>query len=475
MPDKAIDLMDEAASRLRLQQESKPEPIWNLERDIIKKKIELEALKRDTDEQSVKRRTELGIKLTELEDEFKKLSSAWEEEKAELHEMKLKKKTLEDFKHEVEIAERQGNYLRAGELRHSIIPKLEREVAATQVKSGAKMLQEAVTSEHIAQVVAHTTGIPQARLEQGERDRLLKLDEELMKRVVGQDKAVHAVSNMVRQSRAGLRSKNRPLGVFLFLGPTGTGKTELCKAVAEYLFDDESHMVRIDMSEYGEKHSVSRLIGAPPGYVGYEQGGQLTEAVRRRPYQVILFDEFEKAHKDVGNVLLQVFDEGRLTDSHGRTVDFRNTIIVMTSNLGSSAYDNTSASETEQREQVMQAVRGHFTPELLNRIDDVCVFNRLTRSSMDKIVDKELKQTHDMLQSDREVDLEFDPKLKAWLADVGFDPQYGARPLRRAIQNFLLNPLSTKMLDGTIKDGDRVLVGLDGNGEVSVKVKERVD
>jgi len=478
MPDKAIDLVDEAASRLRLQQESKPEPIWNLERDLIKKKIELEAIRKDTDDASRQRKADLEQKIRETEGKLQELNAEWDKEKQKLASGKALKERVEDARRELEKAKRQGDFLRAGELAHAIIPKLEQELKEKKEPKQSKLLEEFVTPEHIAQVVSSATGIPVTQLEKGEKERLLHMEDELKKRVVGQDEAVEAVSNLVRQSKAGLRSRNRPLGVFLFLGPTGTGKTELCKALAQYLFDDESHMVRIDMSEYQERHSVSRLIGAPPGYVGYEAGGQLTEAVRRRPYQVILFDEFEKAHREVGNVLLQVFDDGRLTDSHGRTVDFRNTIIVMTSNLGSRAYDEeeletgkaSGKDDVGVKHKVMEAVRSFFTPELLNRIDEVCVFNRLNRKDMSSIVVKELKSTEAILKSDRNIVLRVEPKLREWLADVGFDPRYGARPLRRAIQHHVLNALSTKLIDGSIKDGDEVVLDLGPDEQIDIKV-----
>jgi len=378
-------------------------------------------------------------------------------------------------------------------LAHAIIPELERAVAkassaAASVAAGTgaaaavtkQLLEDAVTAEHIAQVVSTSTGIPLATLTMSERDKLLHMEDALRKRVVGQDQAVSAVANLVRQSRAGLRSKTRPQGVFLFLGPTGTGKTELCKALAGFLFDDDQYITRIDMSEYMEKHSVSRLIGAPPGYIGYEEGGVLTEAIRRRPYQVVLLDELEKAHRDVTNLLLQIFDEGRLTDSHGRTVDFRNTIIIMTSNLGSSAYNDAplrDAATTQQ--EVMKAVRGHLSPELINRIDETIVFNRLGRKDMGAIVDKELATVQDTLMRDRQIALDVAPEVKELLCDEGYDSRYGARPLRRAVQHILLNELSLRLLDGHIADGSHIRAVLDrasaAGGGTSKVVIEQVD
>jgi len=493
MPDKAIDLVDEAASRLRLQQESKPEPIWDLERELIKRRIELEALRKETDPSSTERRMVLEQRIAGLEDQVKVLSDAWTEEKNELEKGKKAKERLEQARHELSTAQRRGDWARAGELAHAVIPELERAVAkassaAASVAAGTgaaaavtkQLLEDAVTAEHIAQVVSTSTGIPLATLTMSERDKLLHMEDALRKRVVGQDQAVSAVANLVRQSRAGLRSKTRPQGVFLFLGPTGTGKTELCKALAGFLFDDDQYITRIDMSEYMEKHSVSRLIGAPPGYIGYEEGGVLTEAIRRRPYQVVLLDELEKAHRDVTNLLLQIFDEGRLTDSHGRTVDFRNTIIIMTSNLGSSAYNDAplrDAATTQQ--EVMKAVRGHLSPELINRIDETIVFNRLGRKDMGAIVDKELATVQDTLMRDRQIALDVAPEVKELLCDEGYDSRYGARPLRRAVQHILLNELSLRLLDGHIADGSHIRAVLDrasaAGGGTSKVVIEQVD
>jgi ATP-dependent Clp protease ATP-binding subunit ClpB len=494
MPDKAIDLIDEAASRLRLQQESKPEPIWcafapgcreadgqtdpyargrrDLEREIIKRRIELEALRKETDPGSVERRKHLEDKVSELEHKAQQLTEEWNAEKSTLAKGKDAKERLEAARLELVAAQRKGDWTRAGELAHSVIPDLEAQMIAGGGGQGGPtraLLEDAVTPEHVAQVVSTATGIPMQSLARGEREKLLGMEAELKKRVVGQDAAVQAVANLVRQSRAGLRARNRPQGVFLFLGPTGTGKTELCKALAGFLFDDDTHLCRIDMSEFQEKHSVSRLIGAPPGYVGYEEGGVLTEAVRRRPYQVILFDEFEKAHRDVSNIMLQIFDEGRLTDSHGRTVDFRNTIIVMTSNLGSHAYDGPAE---DVNEVVMSAVKGHLSPELLNRIDDVVVFNRLTRQDMDRIVLKELEGVKQALSQDRKVTLLLDDAVVQALAEKGYDPRYGARPLRRAVQNVLLNVLSVDLIEGKIPDGSTVRARLDEHGAVEIVAAE---
>mmetsp|Transcript_971 Transcript_971/g.2299 ORF Transcript_971/g.2299 Transcript_971/m.2299 type:complete len:806 (+) Transcript_971:193-2610(+) len=481
MPDKAIDLVDEAASRLRMQQESKPEPIWKLERDIVTKRIELEALKKETDPGSVDRRKKIQVDVDKMEEELKKLSDEWQSEKNRLEEVKGAKSRLEEAKLELQRAQKQGNFERAGELRFSIIPDLEAKAAredsaeVENAASSSNMLEDSVTRDLITQVVAHATGIPIASLMHGEREKLLHLDETLRKRIVGQDEAIDAVADCIRQSRAGLHGHNRPQGVFLFLGPTGVGKTESVKALAQSLFDDESAICRIDMSEYMEKHSVSRLIGAPPGYVGYEEGGTLTEAVRRKPYQIILLDEFEKAHRDVSNILLQLFDEGRLTDSHGRTVDFRNTIVIMTSNLGSDVLaSNTATAQDEAvRELVMERVRAFFSPELLNRVDEISIFNRLRREDMDRIVEIQLDEIKKRLKDDRNIELEVAPGAVDWLAEASYDPAYGARPLRRVIQRKLLSPLATKLLKGDILDASHITISpaADGSGlDIEVEV-----
>jgi len=475
MPDKAIDLIDESASRLRLQQESKPEPIWKLERQIVTKRVELEALKKESDANSVARRETIENDVEDMEAKLQELTREWQEERTQLDQVKSAKERLEEARNEFVRAQREGNLGRASELQYSTIPELEALVKkaesdeaeaakAQQTQSGSKMLEDAVTKDLIAEVIASATGIPMQSLVDGERQKLLKLEESLQARIVGQDEAVHAVSDCIRQSRAGLHGHDRPQGVFLFLGPTGTGKTELTKALAQNLFDDEAAICRIDMSEYMEKHSVSRLIGAPPGYVGYEEGGTLTEAIRRKPYQIVLLDEFEKAHRDVGNILLQVFDEGRLTDSHGRTVDFRNSIIILTSNLGSDILSNSSTSEEPKvRDAVMERVKTFFSPELLNRIDEVSIFNRLRREDMDRIVSIQIKEIEQRLMDDRKITLEVSDDAVDWIAHESYDPVYGARPLRRLLQRKLLSPLAKGLLQGDILDESTVKVRVEND------------
>src|SRR5689334_15030590 len=465
LPDKAIDLVDEAASRLRMQVDSKPEELDELDRRVIQLKIEREALKKENDAASRDRLVKLEKELAELEDESNALTAAWQSEKEQVQETQKLKERLDQARNEVEIAQRQGNWARASELMYGVIPDIEKKMAAA---SDGKLVNEAVTESQIASVVSRWTGIPVDKMMEGERDKLLHMEEGLRKRVVGQEEALKAVANAVRRARAGLQDPNRPIGSFLFLGPTGVGKTETCKALAEFLFDDERAMVRIDMSEFMERHAVSRLIGAPPGYIGYDEGGVLTEAVRRRPYQVILFDEVEKAHEDVFNVLLQVLDDGRLTDGQGRTVDFKNTIIVLTSNLGSSHLAALKDGESAEvvREQVMEEVRRAFRPEFLNRLDEILLFSRLSRANMTNIVDIQLNGLRKLL-SDRKVELKVDGTALQWLANRGYDPVYGARPLKRVIQRSLQNPLATLLLEGKVKDGQTVEIGVD-KGELTV-------
>lgn len=463
LPDKAIDLVDEAASRLRMEVDSKPEEIDELDRRIIQLKIEQEALKREKDSASLDRMGKLQQELQELEAKSASLTASWQAEKEKLVSVQRLKEQLEQAKAELEIAQRQGQLARAGELQYGIIPDLEKKVAAASHVSEQTMLKEEVTDADIAAVVAKWTGIPVERMLAGEREKLLRLEETLGRRVVGQEDAIGAVSQAVRRARVGLQDPNRPLGSFLFLGPTGVGKTELCKALAAFLFDDDSAMVRIDMSEFMEKHAVSRLIGAPPGYVGYEEGGVLTEAVRRRPYQVILFDEVEKAHGDVFNVLLQVLDDGRLTDGQGRTVDFRNTLIILTSNLGSdvlAAQEEGPLNEAAQSA-VMAIVRQAFRPEFLNRLDDILMFRRLTRHHMADIVAVQLDRVNALL-AERHITLDLDEAAKNWLANKGYDPAYGARPLKRVIQRYVQDVLATKLLNGDIHDGQTVRVTVAG-------------
>ncbi|MBS7705348.1 ATP-dependent chaperone ClpB [Chelatococcus asaccharovorans] len=468
LPDKAIDLVDEAAARLRMQVDSKPEELDSIDREIVRLKIESEALKKENDAASKDRLVRLEKELADLEEKSSALTAKWQSEKDKLGKAADLKKKLDEARNELAIAQRQGQYQRAGELAYGIIPGLEKELAETEEKEAGGqggVVQEAVTPDNIAQVVSRWTGVPVDKMLEGEKDKLLKMEDQLAKRVVGQEEAVEAVSTAVRRARAGLQDPNRPIGSFMFLGPTGVGKTELTKALAAFLFDDETALVRLDMSEYMEKHSVARLIGAPPGYVGYEEGGALTEAVRRRPYQVVLFDEVEKAHPDVFNVLLQVLDDGRLTDGQGRTVDFRNTLIIMTSNLGAEYLVNQKAGEDSDavREEVMGVVRAHFRPEFLNRVDEIILFHRLKKEQMGAIVEIQLKRLAKLLE-DRKITLELDASAREWLADKGYDPAYGARPLKRTIQKNVQDPLAELILAGSIKDGETVPIVAGPNG-----------
>ena len=464
LPDKAIDLVDEAASRRRMEVDSKPEEIDEIDRRIIQMKIEQEALKKETDDASWDRLHKLEAELSDLEARSAALTSRWNEEKKGVVDVQQAQEKLDRARQDLDVATREGNFERAGELTYGIIPDLEEAIRAAEKQSDDRMVKEEVTDRDIAAVVSKWTGIPVDKMMEGEREKLLQMEENLHGRVIGQDEAISAVSNAVRRARAGLQDPNRPIGSFLFLGPTGVGKTELTKALAEFLFDDEHAMVRIDMSEFMEKHSVSRLIGAPPGYVGYDEGGSLTEAVRRRPYQVVLFDEVEKAHPDVFNVLLQVLDDGRLTDGQGRVVDFRNTLIILTSNLGAEllAAQPDGASVEEVREPVMEVVRSAFRPEFLNRLDEILLFKRLDRENMAGIVSIQLARLRDLL-ADRNIELAMDDAAMTWLADAGYDPVYGARPLKRVIQRALQNPLASRILLGTTKDGDTVHVSAEGS------------
>ncbi len=464
LPDKAIDLVDEAAARLKMQVDSKPEELDLIDREIVRLKIEQEALKKESDPGSKARLVTLEKELADLEEKSAALTQRWSAEKNKLSDAQKLKSELDALRIELANAQRRGEYQRAGELAYGRIPELEKKIAEIEANENAgAMVEEAVTANHIAQVVSRWTGVPVDKMLEGEKEKLLRMEEQLGQRVVGQFEAVHAVSTAVRRARAGLQDPNRPMGSFMFLGPTGVGKTELTKALAEYLFDDETAMVRIDMSEFMEKHSVARLIGAPPGYVGYDEGGVLTEAVRRRPYQVILFDEIEKAHPDVFNVLLQVLDDGRLTDGQGRTVDFRNTLIVMTSNLGSEYLVAQAEGEDTGavREQVMGMVRAHFRPEFLNRVDEIILFHRLQKSEMGRIVDIQFARLTKLLE-DRKIVLDLDAAARDWLAEKGWDPAYGARPLKRVIQRSVQDPLAEMILEGTVKDGDHVAISAEG-------------
>merc|ERR1712137_48659 len=459
LPDKAIDLMDEAASRLRLQQESKPENIENLDRRVITLKIEIEALKKDTDEEANERRKKLQKELKETQDEVETLTKQWNLERESLAESRSVKEKLEKARAEFISTQRAGNLARASELKFGIIPELEAKLEKDKNATGTQMtmLHEAVTAEDIAKVVANTTGIPTSSLLLDERERLINMEKHLSKQVVGQPEAIKAISNAVRISRAGLHGHQRPLGSFLMLGPTGVGKTQLCRTLAEFLFDSPQALIRMDMSEYMEKFSVSRLIGAPPGYVGYEEGGTLTEAVRRHPYSLVLFDEFEKAHPEVSNLLLQMLDEGHLTDSQGRKVDFRNTIVIMTSNIGADILASLpeGSSSRSARDSVMERVRATLRPEFINRLDEIIMFNRLSRDDMGAITDIQMSEVTALLAK-KKIVMNAEESAKKILSNEGYDPIYGARPLKRVIQEHVVNPLATHILDGTLEEGDVV-------------------
>jgi ATP-dependent Clp protease ATP-binding subunit ClpB len=468
LPDKAIDLVDEAAARLRMQIDSKPEELDNLDREIVRLKIEQQALKKERDAASKDRLKRLEKDLAGLEEQADALTAKWKSEKDKLNSAAELQKQLDKAKNDLADAVRRGDYQKAGELQYGTVPELEKKLKAGESATASTVVaSEAVTADNVAAVVSRWTGIPVDRMLEGERDKLLKMEDKIGQRVVGQADAVHSVSTAVRRARAGLQDPNRPIGSFMFLGPTGVGKTELTKALAEFMFDDEHALIRIDMSEYMEKHSVARLIGAPPGYVGYEEGGALTEAVRRRPYQVVLFDEIEKAHPDVFNVLLQVLDDGRLTDGQGRTVDFRNTLIIMTSNLGAEYLVQLSENEDTDkvRDLVMAEVRAHFRPEFLNRVDEIILFHRLKREHMGRIVDIQMLRLQKLLE-DRKITLTLEPKGREWLAEKGYDPAYGARPLKRVIQKSVQDPLAEVILSGKIKDGEKVVISAGKQGLV---------
>jgi len=461
LPDKAIDLIDEAGSRLRMEIDSKPEELDRIDREIMQLEIEREALKKEKDAASQERLETLERELATLREESRALQARWDAEKQEIQSEQQVKEQIEQVRHQIEQAQRAQDYARASELQYGQLADLERRLAEQEARGaeesdGHRLLKEEVDAEDVARVVASWTGIPVSRLMEGEIEKLLHMEERLHLRVVGQDEAVRIVSNAVRRSRAGLQDPNRPIGSFMFLGPTGVGKTELARALAEFLFDDEDAMVRIDMSEYQERHTVARLIGAPPGYIGYEEGGQLTEAVRRRPYSVVLFDEIEKAHLEVFNVLLQVLDDGRLTDGHGRTVDFKNTVLIMTSNVGSQ-YIRDLTDEEAIRERVMAALRDQFRPEFLNRLDEIVLFHSLTREHLIQIVDIQLERLRRLL-ADRKIEIELSDAAKVKLAHDGYDPAYGARPLKRVIQRELQDPLALAILQGRFSDGERVYV-----------------
>jgi ATP-dependent Clp protease ATP-binding subunit ClpB len=470
LPDKAIDLMDEAASRLRMEVESKPEEIEKLDRRIIQLKIEEMALGKETDQASRDRLETLRGELGNLEQQSSELTTRWQNERDKIAAEGKLKEQLDAARIELDQAQRSGDLAKAGELSYGRIPALEKQLAEAQASAGNALLREEVTEDDIAGVVSRWTGVPVDRMLAGEREKLLKMEEAIGARVIGQKDAVSAVSKAVRRARAGLQDPNRPLGSFLFLGPTGVGKTELTKALAGFLFDDDTAMVRLDMSEFMEKHAVSRLIGAPPGYVGYDEGGVLTEAVRRRPYQVVLFDEVEKAHPDVFNVLLQVLDDGRLTDGQGRLVDFTNTLIILTSNLGSQYLTQLDEGQDVEvvEPQVMEVVRGHFRPEFLNRLDEIVLFHRLGQADMAPIVDIQVARVQKLLK-DRKIVLDLTDAAKRWLGRVGYDPVYGARPLKRAVQRYLQDPLAEKLLAGEVPDGSNVHIE-DGDGALAMTV-----
>jgi ATP-dependent Clp protease ATP-binding subunit ClpB len=472
LPDKAIDLIDEAASRLKMQIDSKPEELDELDRKIVQLRIEEAALRKETDKSSQSRLTTLQKELSDLEEKSNALSARWKSEKDKLGSAQKTKELLEAARADLMAAQRAGNYAEAGRITYAVIPELEKKLSETEATQSSALLTEAVTPDHVAQVISKWTGVPVDKMLEGERAKLLRMEDEIGKRLIGQKDAVIAVSTAVRRARAGLQDPNKPIGSFIFLGPTGVGKTELTKALADFLFDDETALLRIDMSEYMEKHSVARLIGAPPGYVGFEEGGALTEAVRRRPYQVLLFDEIEKAHPDVFNILLQVLDDGRLTDGQGRTVDFRNTVIIMTSNLGADLLVMQKEGEDSHavHDEVMHVVRGHFRPEFLNRIDEIILFNRLRRSDMNAIVDVQILRLKKLLD-DKKLSINLNADARQWLADKGYDPSYGARPLKRVIQKYVQDPIAELVLSGNLNEGSVLEISVeDGKLKIGDKL-----